>query len=143
MHFPQREHVRGRTRQEAIDEALKQYASTPVLYQGHKGLGIGLLKSDAPSRRDGDSDTVVAERRPRKSDKFTDSPIKQEDYKKLLESIADANSNKAQEKTRKKQERVQRASVKRHTDNMREKPTGARASSSRGGRGRKSMSPRL
>ena len=86
----------------------------------------------------------MAERRPRKSDKFTDSPIKQKDYKKLLESISEANADKAQERTQKKQEQVHRTSVQRHTDNMKKGPTEPKArASSRGGRRRKSVSPRL
>ena len=46
-----------------------------TLYQGHKGPGIGHLKPDMPERRDGDSDTVVVERKPRKSDDFEPSPL--------------------------------------------------------------------
>ena len=41
-----------------------------TLYQGLKGPGIGYLKTDRPERRDGDSDTVVQERRPRKKDEY-------------------------------------------------------------------------
>ena len=48
--------------------------SFDMLYQGHRGPGIGHLKEDMPERRDGDKDTVVAERRPRKSDDYTPSP---------------------------------------------------------------------
>ena len=60
----------------------KQQPDTPdgsrddKLYQGHKGPGIGHLKPDQPDRRDGDSDTVVAERRPRKSDQYEKSPLR-------------------------------------------------------------------
>ena len=46
-----------------------------TLYQGHKGPGIGHLKPDMPERRDGDGDTVVVERKPRKSDDFEPSPL--------------------------------------------------------------------
>ena len=45
------------------------------LYQGHKGPGIGYLKPDLPERRDGDGDTVVAERKPRKADQYQPSPL--------------------------------------------------------------------
>ena len=45
------------------------------MYQGHKGPGIGYLKEDLPDRRDGDSDTVVGERRPRKRDEYEKSPV--------------------------------------------------------------------
>ena len=60
-----------------------------MLYQGHKGPGVGILKPDAPSRRDGDKDTVVAERRPRKSEKHPKSPIKLSDYGELQDAIQD------------------------------------------------------
>ena len=46
------------------------------LYQGHKGPGIGHLKTDRPDRRDGDGDTVVAERRPRKGERYEKSPLR-------------------------------------------------------------------
>ena len=46
-----------------------------TLYQGHKGPGIGYLKPDRPNRRDGDGDTVVQERRPRKGDQYNPSPL--------------------------------------------------------------------
>lgn len=49
-------------------------ASRPRLYQGHFKAGIGFLRSMMPGRRDGDGDTVVAERQPRKSDRFRKSP---------------------------------------------------------------------
>ena len=45
------------------------------LYQGHKGPGIGFLKQDRPDLSDGDSDTVVAERRPRKGDVYSKSHV--------------------------------------------------------------------
>ena len=45
------------------------------LYRGHKGPGVGYLKRVLPDRRDGDSDTVVGERRPRKKDKHPRSPV--------------------------------------------------------------------
>ena len=45
------------------------------LFQGHNKAGIGHLKPDMPERRDGDGDTVVAERRPRKADEFKRSPL--------------------------------------------------------------------
>ena len=44
-------------------------------YQGHKGPGIGYLKPALPERRDGDGDTVVGERRPRKADQYEKSPL--------------------------------------------------------------------
>lgn len=44
------------------------------IYKGHKGPGIGNLKTDKPDLRDGDSDTVVGERRPRKSDEYKTAP---------------------------------------------------------------------
>ena len=49
--------------------------SEGVLYQGHWKAGIGDLATDNPDRRDGDGDTVVAERRPRKSDEYVPSPL--------------------------------------------------------------------
>ena len=55
--------------------APKPIVTGDVLYQGHKGPGIGYLKADLPERRDGDGDTVVAERRPRQSDLFDPSPM--------------------------------------------------------------------
>ena len=85
----QREYVKGRTREEAVNEALKQWRDVPVLYQGHKGPGVGILKTDAPDRRDGDKDTVVAERRPRVSEKHPKSPIKLSDYGGLQDAIQD------------------------------------------------------
>ena len=85
----ERAYVKGKTKKEAVDEALKQWGSVPVLYQGHKGPGVGILKPDAPSRRDGDKDTVVAERRPRKSEKHPKSPIKLSDYGELQDAIQD------------------------------------------------------
>ena len=45
------------------------------LFQGHKGPGIGFLKPDRPDLPDGDRDTVVAERRPRKADQYVRSPL--------------------------------------------------------------------
>ena len=45
-------------------EPENKWGDVPMLYQGHKGPGVGVLKTDAPHRRDGDKDTVVAERRP-------------------------------------------------------------------------------
>ena len=44
------------------------------LYQEHRGPGIGFLADSMPERRDGDKDTVVAERRPRKTDTIRPSP---------------------------------------------------------------------
>ena len=44
------------------------------LYQGHRGPGIGFLADSMPERRDGDKDTVIAERRPRKADTIRPSP---------------------------------------------------------------------
>ena len=70
-------------------EAPKESGEVPVLYQGHKGPGVGILKTDAPDRRDGDKDTVVAERRPRVSEKHPKSPIKLSDYGKLQNAIQD------------------------------------------------------
>ena len=46
-----------------------------TLYQGHWGPGIGNLKRDNEEKRDGDKDTVVSERRPKKSDSFKQSPV--------------------------------------------------------------------
>ena len=46
-----------------------------TLYQGHWGAGIGNLKRDNEEKRDGDKDTVVSERRPKKSDSFKQSPV--------------------------------------------------------------------
>ena len=61
---------------ELVAEAAPEAVATgDVLYQGHKGPGIGYLKTDLPERRDGDGDTVVAERRPRQSDLFDPSPM--------------------------------------------------------------------
>ena len=74
---------------EAFEEAPKEPEKVPVLYQGHKGPGVGVLKTDAPHRRDGDKDTVVAERRPRKSEKHPKSPIKLSDYGELKDAIQD------------------------------------------------------
>ena len=83
----ERAYVKGKTKKEAVDEALKQWGEVPVLYQGHKGPGVGMLKADAPNRRDGDKDTVVAERRPRASEKHPKSPIKLSDYGELKDAI--------------------------------------------------------
>ena len=85
----ERVYVKGKTKKEAVDEALKQWGNVPMLYQGHKGPGVGVLKTDAPHRRDGDKDTVVAERRPRKSEKHPKSPIKLSDYGELKDAIQD------------------------------------------------------
>ena len=62
---------------EPVAEAAPEAVATgDGLYQGHKGPGIGfLLKPDLPERRDGDGDTVVAERRPRKADEYETSPL--------------------------------------------------------------------
>ena len=95
-HLPQRQLQPWLDRQEAAQEAVsaskpeqkadvvpeqpkRQPASSvsvegEPLYQGHKGPGIGYLKDVVPERRDGDGDTVVAERRPRKADEFKKSP---------------------------------------------------------------------
>ena len=74
------EPVKPKRKREAKAKAKALPASKVVLdgepfYQGHKGPGIGYLKPDLPERRDGDGDTVVAERRPRKSDEFKRSPL--------------------------------------------------------------------
>ena len=55
-------------------------AGGATLYQGHWGKGIGDLKPDNPTRRDGDGDTVVAERRPRKNDEYERSPLPVPDH---------------------------------------------------------------
>ena len=61
---------------ELVAEAAPEAVATgDVLYQGHKGPGIGYLKPDLPERRDGDGDTVVAERRPSKADEYETSPL--------------------------------------------------------------------
>ena len=70
-----------------VDWKKKKAPDKPVLYQGHKGPGVGMLKADAPNRRDGDKDTVVAERRPRASEKHPKSPIKLSDYGDLQDAI--------------------------------------------------------
>ena len=68
---PRRERRRATPTPEPVAEAAPEaVAPGDVLYQGHKGPGIGCLKTDLPERRDGDGDTVVAERRPRQSDLF-------------------------------------------------------------------------
>ena len=97
----QREYVKGRTREEAVNEALKQWRDVPVLYQGHKGPGVGILKTDAPDRRDGDKDTVVAERKPRVSEKHPKSPIKLSDYGGLQDAIQDYKQTATVPKTKK------------------------------------------
>ena len=63
----------GTVTADAVDTGPETTDET--LYQGHKGPGIGYLKPDMPERRDGDSDTVVVERKPRKSDDFEPSPL--------------------------------------------------------------------
>ena len=73
------EPVAERTRKRGIQRAL-QGKQEPVtvgdtMYQGHWKAGIGYLKSEMPERRDGDGDTVVAERQPRKADRFEKSPL--------------------------------------------------------------------
>lgn len=48
-----------------------------TLYKGHYGPGIGNLAKLHPEKKDGDRDTVVNERRPRKTDKADISPVRQ------------------------------------------------------------------
>ena len=60
---------------ERARERVKDQEDVDVLYQGHIGPGIGELKTENPSRRDGDNDTVVAERRPRMADVYEPSPL--------------------------------------------------------------------
>ena len=64
-----------RKRKPATKGKRKPVVIGDTLYQGHWKSGIGHLKSEMPERRDGDGDTVVAERRPRKSDRFKKSPL--------------------------------------------------------------------
>ena len=77
--------------------ASKVLLSDEPLYQGHKGPGVGYLKSALPERRDGDSDTVTGERRPRKADKFKKSPVP---LKGKYARIAAAAELKAKKKRR-------------------------------------------
>lgn len=72
-----------------------------MIYQGHKGPGIGILKTDAPHRRDGDKDTVVAERRPKVSEKHPKSPLKLSDYGELQGAIKDYKQNVSVSKAKK------------------------------------------
>ena len=46
------------------------------MYRGHKGPGVGYLKADLPSLRDGDSDRVVAERRAKKNMEYKKAPVR-------------------------------------------------------------------
>ena len=48
------------------------------LYKGHRGPGVGPLKADHPELRDGDSDGVVDERLPRKTDHYEPSPVQED-----------------------------------------------------------------
>ena len=64
-----------RKRKRAIEGRRKPVAIGDTLYQGHWKSGIGHLKSEMPERRDGDGDTVVAERQPRKADRYKKSPL--------------------------------------------------------------------
>ena len=71
---------RARPKAEKRDPDDQPESKPPVtlddqLYQGHWKAGIGHLKTDMPERRDGDGDTVVAERQPRKSDEYEKSPL--------------------------------------------------------------------
>ena len=73
---PKRKRRRATPTPEPVAEAASEAVATgDELYQGHKGPGIGYLKPDLPERRDGDGDTVVAERRPRKADEYETSPL--------------------------------------------------------------------
>ena len=73
---PRRKRRRATPKPEPVAEAASEAVATgDELYQGHKGPGIGYLKPDLPERRDGDGDTVVAERRPRKADEYETSPL--------------------------------------------------------------------
>ena len=67
--------TRAKAEVERARERVKDQEDVDVLYQGHIGPGIGELKTENPSRRDGDNDTVVAERRPRKADVYEPSPL--------------------------------------------------------------------
>ena len=59
------------------------------LYQGHRGRGVGQLAKEIPERRDGDKDTVAAERRPRKGDAhpISPEPVPQALWSRVLEDL--------------------------------------------------------
>ena len=61
-----------------------------TLYRGHKDPGVGQLAAEIPEHRDGDKDTVAAERRPRKGDAY---PVPPEPVPQRLRErvIADLN----------------------------------------------------
>ena len=87
--------------------ASKEVVEGEPLYQGHKGPGIGYLQGVLPERRDGDGDTVVAERRPRKADEYELSPEAvpprlTDDYKKLGKALSSRAAANKRRKTRRK-----------------------------------------
>ena len=62
------------------------------LYKGHRGPGIGPLKADHPELRDGDGDSVVDERLPRKTDSYGPSPLPMDgDQRGGPERVSDAS----------------------------------------------------
>ena len=76
-------------------------------YQGHKGPGIGYLKPDLPERRDGDGDTVVAERKPRKADQYQRSPLPvpprlTRKYARIAVALKPGGTGKARQRSRPK-----------------------------------------
>ena len=73
-----------------------------TLFQGHKGPGIGYLQTARPDRRDGDSDTVVQERRPRKSDQYKSSPLPIPERAKNLAARTVAAEKRAKGNSQKK-----------------------------------------
>ena len=82
---------------EPVAEAAPEAVATgDGLYQGHKGPGIGFLKPDLPERRDGDGDTVVAERRPRKADEYETSPLTVPTPKTVTRLPASKSKSKSQ-----------------------------------------------
>ena len=54
----------------------KATTRTKRLFRGHKGPWVGVLKTSRPRRRDGDRDSVVTERRPRKTRYYAKSPAR-------------------------------------------------------------------